>query len=101
VLIGLGIVAVLLFIAVVLLWVLSVKMVNERDAARERVKDMELVAASEYDRAMADGKALVRAWAVDANYNLYTNGELGPMTRAAFQDAERQFAPKEGVKVDA
>jgi hypothetical protein len=93
---GLGILAVLLFISVVLLWVLSVKLLKERDLYVERIADLEQVAAAEYERALEEGKAQVRTWAVDANYNVYISdaGTAQSKAIAAFQEAVRQFAPK-------
>jgi hypothetical protein len=50
----------------------------------------------EYGRAMADGREQVRAWAVDANYNVYmTDSDMMAKNKAvaAFQDAINQFRP--------
>jgi hypothetical protein len=45
----------------------------------------------EYKRAMADGYAKVRAWAVEANYNVYQHANPRGAAAAAFQQAAQQF----------
>jgi hypothetical protein len=47
----------------------------------------------EFDRATAQGRAAVHRWAVDANYNVFTHGNPRGAASAAFQEAERMFAP--------
>lgn len=47
----------------------------------------------EYARATKEGRALVHAWAVDANYNVFTHGNPRGAAQAAFQEAERIFRP--------
>jgi len=47
----------------------------------------------EYARATADGKAKVRAWAVDANYNVFNHPNPRGAAAAAFQEAGMIFRP--------
>lgn len=44
---------------------------------------------NEYARATRDGRAQVHAWARDATWNVFHGGQA----QAAFQEAERIFAP--------
>jgi hypothetical protein len=45
----------------------------------------------EYDRAMADGYKQVRAWAVEANANVFNHPSPRGAAAAAFQQAAQQF----------
>lgn len=51
------------------------------------------MADAEYARAVADGRAKVHAWAIEANYNVFNHGNARSAAIAAFQEAEELFAP--------
>ena len=53
------------------------------------------IAEDEFRRATDEGRAMVRAYAVDANYNLYatSDGMLRPKVNATLQHIIGAFAP--------
>lgn len=73
-------------------WPLMTKAQHEAELAELRELYQGFV-DREFTRAMTEGKARVRAWAVDANYSVYHHGTPRAAAAAAFQQAERQFGP--------
>lgn len=61
------------------------------------LNEMEASIEAEYRRAMADGNAKVRQWAVDANWELHQiegQGHYPARVRAVMQNAIGQFRPE-------
>jgi hypothetical protein len=48
---------------------------------------------AEYTRAIREGRKQVHQWAIEANYNVFNHDNPRGAAYAAFQEAERMFAP--------
>jgi hypothetical protein len=67
----------------------------QHEAEVKRVTDlMQEAIDREFQRATTEGYSQVRAWAVDANYNVLNHGNPRGAAAAAFQQAAYQFRPK-------
>ena len=61
------------------------------------IKQAQVAIDQEHARATREGRAMVHTWAVEANHNLFYSSDspaIAPRAYAAFQEAERMFAPQ-------